>query len=187
MEEERQAELRRATALYRPVARRARLARWNGAGYLVFGAGTVMLQLGSWSWAELAVGAALIACGVNGRRNARRLAQGALEAPRRLAQGEGALLLVYGVLEWAGYPATTSGADAELAALDAQLERLGYSALVSDEWLRTTRRTVGAGVVALALLYQGGLALWYLNVRPALARYLTGAPAWARELVQSVD
>ena len=42
-------------------------------------------------------------------------------------------------------------------------------------------------LLAVTLLYQGGLALYFLRRRPLLERYLAGTPAWARAALEAMD
>jgi hypothetical protein len=41
-------------------------------------------------------------------------------------------------------------------------------------------------VIAISLLCQGGTARYFLNRRSDMTRHLDEAPAWAREVVQSI-
>jgi site-specific recombinase len=43
-----------------------------------------------------------------------------------------------------------------------------------------------ASIIGIALIYQGLMARYFLNRRADLARYVAEAPAWAREVVQSM-
>jgi hypothetical protein len=41
--------------------------------------------------------------------------------------------------------------------------------------------------IAISVLYQGGMALYFRRRRSDVTRYLEEAPAWAREVVDSMD
>ena len=49
---------------------------------------------------------------------------------------------------------------------------------VSTIWYTTT--------IAISLLYQGGMALYFHRRRSDMTRYLVEVPVWAREVVESM-
>ena len=49
---------------------------------------------------------------------------------------------------------------------------------ISTIWYTTT--------IAISLLYQGGMALYFRSRRSDVTRYLKEVPVWAREVVQSM-
>ena len=165
-----------AAQLHRPLARAARLARSNGMGYAVFGVLTALLSLDDVT--GLALGLVLLGVGLWERHHARRLLAGETDAPDRLALGEFALMIA--ICLYAALKLTvlrTSGAELE-AQLGAGASDLGIAGLTDA----LTSMTYSI-VIAVTLLYQGGMALYFRRRGPLLLDYLSQTPGWAREVV----
>lgn len=168
--------LAQAAVLHRPLARAARLARSNGMGYAVFGVLTALLSLDDIT--GLALGLVLLGVGLWERHHASRMLAGEVDAPDRLAQGE--FVLMIAICLYAALKLTvlrTSGADLE-AQLGAGASDFGIAGLTDS--LTTLTYSV---VIAVTLLYQGGMALYFRRRGPLLLQYLAQTPDWAREVL----
>jgi hypothetical protein len=115
------------------------------------------------------------------RSHAARLVQGDPGAPLRMAQSELALLgaiLLYGAIKIA----FSASASSELRAEIGDLPGLG---LDIAELIDSLTNLVYSVVMAVSVLYQGGMAVYFLKRRNAVAAYLA-SPEWARSLTQSM-
>jgi len=174
--------LLRAAELRRPIARAARIGAGNGLGYVLFGGLSVLFVLADWDLVGLVLGAVLLAVGLSERAQSTRLLRGDADAPLRLARGELALfgtLVLYAVL---GLTVLPTGAD-ELQRQLGNTKGLGIDVqgiarMVSTGWYGT--------VMVTALLYQGGMARYFLRRRADVALYLAEVPAWARAFVEAM-
>lgn len=166
--------LARAADLAAPLRRAAKLARANGAGYAVFGVLTILLSFPA-DVPGLLLGACLFAVGIAQQRTAARLAAGEVEAPPALARNELLLLCAitaYAVAQMTFLRASTS----------AEWETLGESAGVDVAGLvESITGLVYGSVIAISLLYQGGMALYFRGRLPLVERYAREVPPWARE------
>jgi hypothetical protein len=169
--------LARAAGLHRSLRRAASLARLNGMGYAVFGALSLMIAIpGGIDWIGAAVGVVLLGAGLVERTSGERLAHGDADAPKRLALAELVLLaciVAYGLAGLAGlFPGAQDLADAS------GLGQLDIQALMN--------RIVYPTVIAVAVLYQGGMARYFWKKRADVERYREEAPEWARRLVEEL-
>ena len=174
--------LARAAELHRPLARAARSGRWNGLGYAVFGCLSLLLASMDLDMVGIALGAFLLAVGLGERAQAARLLRADGVAARRLVQLELALLgaiALYGILGLTVLPSSGE-------ALQRQLHGLGGSGVDIRRLAHSIDRAWYASVIAVALLYQGGMALHFHRRRRDVERYLREVPAWARDVVQSM-
>ena len=180
---EQRSQLEQAVALHRPLARAASLARSNARGYVLFGALTLVVAIAFGpDPLGLAIGAVVTGIGAAQLRATRRLAAADASAPRALARNE--LLLMGAIAGYAVLKLTLlreTGED-----LEAQLGDTGALGVDIAELAQSMNTLLYTTVLAVTLLYQGGLALYFLRRRPALERYLTGAPEWARTTVESL-
>ena len=180
---EQRSQLELAVALHRPLARAARLARSNARGYVLFGALTLVVAIAfGLDPLGLAIGAIVTGVGVAQLRATRRLQHADASAPRALARNE--LLLMGAIAGYAVLKLTLlreTGAD-----LEAQLGDTGALGIDIGELAESMNSLVYSTVLAVTLLYQGGLALYFLRRRPALERYVAETPEWARTTVESL-
>lgn len=169
-----QRELARAAELGKPLRRAANIARANGTGYAVFGVLTILLSLAG-SITGLLLGGCLLAVGIAQRRTAPRLVAAAPDSPRILARNE--LLLLAAIIAYAVAQMTVVGANTS-----ADLEMLGESAGIDvADLIDAMARVVYGSVIAVSLLYQGGMALYFLRRSPLVERNAREIPEWARE------
>jgi len=170
-----QRELARAAELGAPLRRAAKIARANGTGYAVFGALTILLSL-TGSLPGLLLGGCLFAVGIAQRRTAPRLVAAAKESPGVLARNE--LLLLAAIVAYAVGQMTVFGADTS-----AELEMmLGEAAGIdAADLVDAMARVLYGTVIAVSLLYQGGMALYFLRRAPLVERHAREVPEWARE------
>ena len=165
-----------------PLKRAAKLGRANGLGYVVFGALSFLLSISSNpDWIGLMIGAVLIGAGLIESSQAAHLGQGDPMAPTRMAQAELALLgaiLLGGVIKLV-FSASASG---ELHTATGELPGLGLD--VAD-LIDSVTRLVYSVVMAVSILYQGGMARYFLKRRNDVAIYLA-SPDWARSLALSM-
>lgn len=179
--EERKA-LQHAAELHRPLAKAAARARSNGGGLLAFGLLSLVLGLLLSDAVTAALGALVTAVGAIEFRGAAALRRADPAAPLRLARGElvlGACIAVYCVLKltvWASDSAALAAAVGDTGALGVDIEGMADS-------LNTM---VYATLIAVAVLYQGGYARYYLARRADLAAYRDSTPEWAREIVEQL-
>src|SRR6185295_5235817 len=120
--------------------------------------------------------------GVAQLRAAPRLRHGDLAAPRALARNE--LMLMCGIIGYCLLKLTLlreSGAD-----LQAEVDDTSGLDLSIGELIDSLNTTMYFAFLVVTLLYQGGLALYFLRRRPIVERYLAEAPDWARATVESL-
>ncbi len=174
--------LLRAAEVRRPIARAARIAAGNGLGYAIFGGISVVVAVPGLDFVGLVLGAALLGVGLFERAEAARLLRADPAAPPRLARGELVLLgtlVVYAVL---GLTVLPTGIE-ELQRQLGNTRQLGIDVQRLEKLVRTTWYGI---VLATTLLYQGGMARYFLRRRADVARYLDEVPDWARRFVESM-
>ena len=164
-----------------PIKRAARWGTANGLGYMAFGALSILLSISSNpDWIGLLIGAVLIGAGVVERSQATRLGQGDPVAPARMAQAEVALMgaILLGCLIRLLFPPSSS----ELRTAG-ELSGLG---LEIGDLIDSVTKLVYAVVMIVSILYQGGMARYFLRRRRDVAIYLA-SPEWARSVAQSLS
>lgn len=172
-------ELMRAAQMRAPLLRVAALARSNCTWYAIFGVLTAALSLSTAAadLASLGVAAVLLFVGLRGRALAARLRDGDAEAARRLSRDELILLgaiAVYCVLMLTVIDPLSDEIDQMLASSGMRLDT------------ESLRRTIYSTVLAVTVLYQGGLAWRYQRAVPDAERYVAEVPEWAREAVSAL-
>jgi hypothetical protein len=182
MSAEERLELVETAKRFEPLKRAARRGRANGLGYVVFGGLSLLVSISSNpDWIGLLIGAALIGAGLVEHSQAARLGQGDPAAPARMAQAELALLgaiLLGGVIKL-----VFSSASGELRAAAGDMPGLGLD--VAD-LMDSVTRLVYSVVMGVSILYQGGMASYFLKRRNDVAIYLA-SPDWARSIAQSMN
>jgi len=173
--------LQSAAELHRPLARAAAVARSNALGYAVFGGLTCLVALFGPDPLGLGIGAIVAGVGVAQLRAAPRLRRGDRLAPRALARNE--LVLLGGIAAYCAIKLALGGGGAELQSQVGDTSGLGIDIGELADSLNTT---LYATLIAVTLIYQGGLALYFLRRRPMIERYLDQAPDWARSTVESL-
>lgn len=173
--------LRRTAAVHADLARAAGVARKNGTSYVVFGVLTALFALGG-EPADIALAAVLVAVGLAARSGAKRLIAADPKSPQFLALGEIALLLAV-IAYCVARMTVMRSTGAELAGL------VGTTSIDIDieELIDTTTNIVYPLIMLIAVLYQGGLAMYFRARRSAVGRYIDDTPAWAREIVDIVS
>ena len=168
-------QLAEAAGRARVIRRAAAVARFDGWTVGAFAALTLLFSVGSLS--GMLVGAAMAAVATIELRASARLRRFDPDAARTLALNQVALaaaLILYALfqihaeLTGAGPFAAAAGANPQLAQMLRPVE--GLARLV-------TLATYG-GLIAVALLAQGGLALYYLRRRRHVIDYLAHTPPW---------
>jgi len=170
--------LARAADRHRPLGRAARIALANGGGLMVFGVLTVLLGAFEPDYAAAILGGVLCCVGFAERRAAARLRRGDLDAPRVLAINELVLMgaiVIYGVLKLTLLRSNHTELTQAVANSMPELDVEGL--------LDSMTTTVYATVIAVTLLYQGGLARYFWRRNSDVARFNAEIPAWAREVV----
>ena len=179
MNTEQQEELRRAAELLRPIARAASLAHKNGAGYLIFGVLSVLFSLSGFDPVGLLVGGLLLGTGFVEVRTSRRLARGDPSAPRILARTE--LVLMAGISLYCALKLTVlKGSGAEW------MEQLdGMTDMGADfrELTDSLTTLIYLTFLVVTLLYQGGMARYFLRRRMMIEVLHRECPDWARRVV----
>lgn len=182
MSTEDRAWLPRAAELHRPLARAAKLGMGNGMGYAVFGSLSLVFALSDWDKIGLILGAVLLGAGLYERDQSKRLLQADTAAPLRLACGELVLfgtIALYGVLGLTVLPGPSDLLQQQLGStqgLGLDVQKIANS--ITTIWYTT--------VIAVSLLYQGGMALYFRSRRSDVTRYREEVPVWAREVVESM-
>ena len=154
----------------------------NGMGYAVCGGLSLAFALLGRDVIGLIISVVLLGVGLYERAQSRRLLQANAAAPLRLACGELVLLgaiALYGVLGLTVLPGPSDLLQQELGGthgLGLDVQKIANS--INTMWYTT--------VVAISLLYQGGMALYFRSRRSDVTRYLEEVPAWAREVVESM-
>lgn len=175
---EQRAQLELAIELHRPLARAANLGRSNARGYVAIGALSLLVNA---IWPDvlgLAISVIAVAVGAAQLSAAKKLRRADPTAPRSLARNE--LMLMGGIIAYSLVKLTT-GPGLDLRGVDAS--ELGINL---NELADATNTIAYATFIAVTLIYQGGLALYFLRRRPMLERYLAEAPEWARGTVESL-
>ncbi|HEV8097367.1 MAG TPA: hypothetical protein VGP71_16690 [Burkholderiales bacterium] len=150
-------------------------------GYAVFGGLSLVFAFPGGDMVGLALGAVLLGVGLYERAQSARLLHAEPAAPLRLARGELVLLgaiVLYGMLGLTVLPSASDVLTQQLGntkGLGLDVQKLANS--VSTVWYTF--------VIAISLIYQGGMARYFLRRRADMTRYLE-MPGWAREVVQSM-
>ena len=150
--------------------------------YAVFGGLSLVFACLGWDMIGLALGAVLLGVGLYERAQSTRLLHADTAAPLRLAGGELVLLgaiALYGVLGLTVLPAASDVLKQQLGdtkGLGLDVQKLANS--INTLWY--------TAAIAISLLYQGGMARYFLKRRSDMTRYLKEVPAWAREVVESM-
>jgi hypothetical protein len=173
--------LARAARLGRPLRRAARVARANGTAYAIFGSLNLAVAVAAGDLSGLVAGSALLGVGLFERQQATALHATAVGAPQRLAMAEISLLAM--IVAYGSYKVVNPGSAGEADALLG-----GINALDSDmaSLVGAATRIVYGTLIAIALAYQGGMALYFLHQRALMERYLGEIPPWAREVVDAL-
>ena len=151
-------------------------------GYAVFGGLSLVFALSDWDKIGLILGAVLLGVGLYERDQSKRLLQADTAAPLRLACGESVLLgaiVLYGVLGLTVLPGPSDLLQQQLGStqgLGLDVQKIANS--ITTIWYTT--------VIAVSLLYQGGMALYFRSRRSDVTRYREEVPVWAREVVESM-
>ncbi len=179
--DDQQAELHRAAELYRPLAKAAKRAHSNGMGMAVLGGLSLALTVLLVDPVGIVLSAVVTSVGVIEVRQGRRLAAAEPDAPTWLSRNElvlGATLALYFTLKLTLWKGETS------AELERQLgagQMRGITALADS-----VEVLLYATCLAATILYQGGMARYFLKQRGPLETYRDEVAEWARDVVQSV-
>lgn len=179
---EQRAQLELALALHRPLARAANLGRSNARGYAAFGALTLLFAALGPDALGLAIGTIVTGVGIAQLRATKQLRGADPAAPRAMARNE--LVLMGGIAVYALLKLTLlreTGED-----LQAQVGDTSALGISFTELTQSLNTLVYATVLAVTVIYQGGLALYFLRRRSMLERYLAESPEWARTTVESL-
>ena len=175
--------LQASAKLHRPLARAASLARSNALGYVVFGALSLVVSAAGADVPGLALGCVLAVVGVLQLKAAPKLRHADPSAPRTLARNELVLLAsisVYCLLKLT----LLRESGAELEAQIGDTSDLGFDV---GDLTNSLNTAVYSTMLAISILYQGGMARYYLRRRPMVQRYLAEVPRDARALVESLQ
>jgi len=173
-----------AQALYRPVRRAVRYARFDGWTVGAFAVLTAVCGLSSPVGLLLGAGMGTVAF-VELRAASRLRRDLDVAAPRTLGVNQLALGLMligyacYGL--WAGFGTSN---------LEDALRQAG----IGPDQMRDLQQTIGnlqqlvtrlvyGTLIAVAVLCQGGTALYYFSRAKHVRRYLQHAPPWARQMI----
>ncbi len=173
--------LARAAELQRPLARAAKIAHTNGSGYVVFGGLTLFVALFGPDYVALLLGVAVTGVGIVERRAGARLRDGDPAAPARLAVNELCLLGAIGV--YAVLKLTLMRPDNE------DIYKQVGDALPGIDVKSATESIVTAFyglMIAIAVGYQGGLAIYFSRRKEAVARFNSEVPQWARKVLKTL-
>ena len=142
----------------------------------------MLFGLPSLDLAGLAIGAILTTTGLVELRTSRRLARADPSAPKILARNE--LVLMAGILVYCVLQLTVlRESGEELAARLGGTSGLGIDVAAMTESLN---EVIYLTFIAVTLLYQGGMARYFLRRRAMIAAYLQECPEWARRVVAEI-
>lgn len=177
----------------KPIRKATAYARFSGWCTLLAGVISVLFSLGSLP--GMVLGGVLAAIGMRELGLARRLARFEMGAPGALALNQIAFGIV--LIGYAGYKIVTMGSGdgviagtlsadptiatmPELAGTMDQLNQIEYLLNIG----------VAGGLILVALVVQGGTALYYFSKRKPLAKLNTHAPDWVlrvHRIIQDPD
>ena len=183
MTDEERARLREASRLHRPLAKAADVGRRNGTSIAICGLLTLLASGFGPDLLGLAIGCVVTVTGFIERRVAPRLLRADAGAAVMLARNELALMagiVVYALIQ-------ISLADANSAELSRQVGGTGDMGLDIADLSKSLTQMIYVTVAAVTVLYQGGMARYFLRRREHAAAYLAGAPDWARDLVEGLS
>jgi hypothetical protein len=171
-----------AHALFKPIGKAIKYAKFDGWTLAVFAILTCLCGISS--PVALVIGATMGAIAWYELRQANRLLAGDVEAPKKLALNQlalASLLIVYALTN------LTRGPDASgVAEIKRQLGGLDTGGMLEQvETLSDLIEKLVYGVlIAIAVLVQGGTALFYLSRKKYVQRYATDVPGWARAVAR---
>ncbi|MEZ6014915.1 MAG: hypothetical protein R3F49_07375 [Planctomycetota bacterium] len=177
-----QAALRAAAALHGKLARASAVARGNSLWYVVFGVASALFAVSGPEWVDLAQGVLVAAVGAAQLRESPRLARGAAGAAGALARNE--LILMCGIIAYCALRLTVlrpSGAELQAELGDTSALGIDVAAMTNS-----ISSLLYGTLLAVTLVYQGGLALYFRRRAPLAERYVRESPAWARETVEGL-
>lgn len=164
--------------LYRPIRRAVFYAKFDGWSVAVFAMLTTVCSLTSPPALILGIGMGVVAWVE--LREANRLAVGDERSPRRLAINQGALASL--LIGYALWQLTHSADSTEMESIRSQLSGDPAAMKLVSTMSELIPRLVYGTLIIVAILMQGGTALYYLSRRKAIDAYLRGTPAWVRAL-----
>ncbi|MFT5734187.1 MAG: hypothetical protein ACJA2W_002303 [Planctomycetota bacterium] len=174
--------LQDGAVLRKKLARAAAIGRANGLGYEVFGALTFLFAMAGPDWIHLAQGALVVAVGHFQRKEAPRLERGLPEAARAMSRNE--LYLMFGLAIYCLARLLILTPETTGRPLD---PRLAQASGIDLEGLTKSIHTVlYSTLLIVAVLYQGGLALYFRRRVPLAEQYQREVPEWARETLGSL-
>jgi len=179
-----------AADLYRPLSKAARLARSSGMVLLFAGVCTALLGVLGSDMVTGVIGLIVATLGGMERSAATDLAQAKPSALPRLALNQGIVLALIVVSSWM----TVRSLDTEtvramslsneaVSQLPAEMQGLARSMQSASSRLTEGLFIV---IVGLSLIFQGGLAAYYLTRRRKLQRFYEELPPWVCEIVTTV-
>lgn len=175
-------QLQATSRLHAPLARAASLGRKNGRSILIFGLLTLLVSAFDPDPLSLAIGAVVTVTGFIEQKLAPRLAQADEAVPSQLARNE--LVLMAGIVIYGLLKLTVLRPDSEaLAQQVGDTSGLGLDVAQLADSLNTL---VYVTVIAVALLYQGGMAKYFARRGAMIARYRSESPEWARQIVEGL-
>lgn len=189
---DRDEQLRAGAARLRPLRRCSRVALWSSLTLIAFGGMSTVFALATLDVGGLAVGGAVLGVGVAEAVFRGQLERGDVRAPRRLALNQVALILAvaaYCLVRLTASPdevgalvfspetaAALADAEGPLATMGHDLETMATGLV----------RIVYGVMLAVIVLAQGSLALYYATRRRALVAYVDETPEWARGVLEAL-
>ena len=171
-----------AGQLHRPLVRAAKIAVSNGTWLAIFGALTILIEIFEPDYAALLLGGCVLWVGLAERRAGVRMRNADPTAPKLLARNElilmGAIVL-YGVLK---LTLLRSNSDELVKTLGDSLPDLDVQGLMN-----TATTIVNLAMIAVAIVYQGGMALYYSRKVQDIERFHAEIPEWARKLASQMS
>ncbi|MCB9897890.1 MAG: hypothetical protein H6825_07800 [Planctomycetes bacterium] len=187
-----------AAHLYRPLEKCARTARASGSFMLVSGIVTLLFAGISAAFGglqenlvTLVIGLILATLGIIERSAGNDIAQCKVSAPSRLAWNQ---LMVFGVIAlYCGLQMKGFASDPSAAALSPEVQEslastpqfAGIADSVSSLDTMIVYSFFGF-VVVTSLLFQGGMAMYYLSRRKRIQRFHQELPPWVSRIVLTV-
>lgn len=179
-----------AADLYKPLSKAAGIARSSGMLLLVAGVFTAFLGVLSSDMVTAVIGLIVATLGGMERSAATDLAQAKPSALPRLALNQGLVLALIVVSSWMTIRSIDTGtvramslSDEAVSQLPAEVRELARSMQGASSKLT---EGLFAVTVGLGVIFQGGLAAYYLTRRRKLQRFYEELPPWVCEIVTTV-
>lgn len=185
-----------AAALYKPLSKCVGTARTSGMFLIVGGILTVLAGALSVDVVSVVVGVVVTVLGTMERSAGKDLAQAKRSAPLRLAFNQVMVLVLVVVSSWmwvqsvenpkAAQAQERAVSEAELEQMPAAMQSTVRKLVELQNNPRDMAFMMFTVVVALSVLFQGGMAVYYFTRRRKVREFHDELPPWVSEIVTTV-